>query len=186
MFKIKPFSLTLISFLMATFIAKAQLNYDYLEGKFLIKGKVIDVQTKKPISLANIKILNSGKGVTVNNEGEFGFYVYPNDTLKFSSVGYLNKVLHISDLEPANYYTLEIQMIHDFVKLQEVTIYPFRNKEEFVEAFMEAKDIGKLEIYGIEKPKYSNQVPKAKFTNPISMLYEKVKKRRAANPDFRP
>ncbi|MBK7148335.1 MAG: carboxypeptidase-like regulatory domain-containing protein [Bacteroidetes bacterium] len=164
----------------------AQLNYDYLEGKFLIKGTVIDVQSKKPVPLTNIKILNSGKAVTTDSEGQFSFYVYKTDTLKFSSVGYLNKTLHISDLDPANYYTMEIQLIHDFVKLKEVTIYPFRNKEEFIEAFMDAKEVGKLEIYGIEKPKYSNKVPKAKFNNPISLLYEKVKKRRAANPDFRP
>jgi hypothetical protein len=164
----------------------AQLNYDYLEGKFLIKGTVIDVQSKKPVPLTNIKILNSGKAVTTDSEGKFSFYVYKTDTLKFSSVGYLNKTMHISDLDPANYYTMEIQLIHDFVKLKEVTIYPFRNKEEFIEAFMDAKDVGKLEIYGIDKPKYSNKIPKAKFNNPISLLYEKVKKRRAANPDFRP
>lgn len=172
--------------LLTTIPLSAQLNYDYLEGKFLIKGKVIDVQTKKPVPLVNIKITNTGKAVTADNEGVFSFYVYKEDTLKFSSVGYLNKVIHISDIQPENYYTLEIQMIHDFIKLKEVTIYPFRNKEEFADAFMDAKDIGKIEIYGVAKPKYSNITPKAKFNNPISLLYEKVKRKRAANPDFRP
>ena len=90
------------------------------------------------------------------------------------------------DLDSTTYYTLEIQLKHDFIKLKEVTIYPFRSKEEFVDAFLEAKGVNKIDIAGIAPPKYGTVSPKAKFSNPISMLYERVKKRRAANPDFRP
>lgn len=164
----------------------AQLNFDFQQGKFLIKGRVIDVQSLKPVAFANIRIGETNKGITCDNEGAFAFYVYKNDTLKFTSTGYMNKSLHIADLDSTQLYTLEIQLIRDFVKLREVTIYPFRNKEEFVDAFMDAKNINKVSIVGIAEPKYSNVTPKAKFTNPISFLYEHIKKRRAANPDFKP
>ena len=51
---------------------------------------------------------------------------------------------------------------------------------------MEAQHLNEVNIPGIAKPKYSNITPKAKFTNPVSFLYQHVKRKRAANPDFKP
>ena len=171
---------------LSSIVCFAQLNYDYTAGKFLIKGKVVDVQTKAPIPLANIIFIKNGRGVNCDNEGNFTMYVYQYDTLKFSSTGYISKNIHISDIDSSKYYTMEIQLIHDFIKIKDVIIYPYHSKEEFIDAFMDAKDINKISIAGIAPPKYSHITPKAKFSNPISFLYERVKKRRAANQDFKP
>jgi len=171
---------------LLSIVCFSQLNYDYTAGKFMIKGKVVDVQSKAVIPMANIIFVKNGKGVSCDNEGNFTIYVYKTDTLKFSSTGYIPKVIHMSDIDSSKYYTLEIQLIHDFVKIKDVIIYPFRTKEEFIDAFMEAKDINKIMIAGIAPPKYSHITPKAKFSNPISFLYDRVKKRRAANPEFKP
>jgi hypothetical protein len=167
-------------------VSFSQLNYAFQEGKFLIKGKVVDLETKTPIPLANIRVNGTAKGISCDNAGNFTMYVYKRDTLKFSSTGYIPKVIHVYDMDSSQYYTLEIQLMHDFVKLKEVTIYPFKNKEEFVDAFLAAKGVNKIQIAGIPEPKYGTVSPKAKFSNPISMLYERVKKRRVANPDFKP
>jgi hypothetical protein len=167
-------------------VSFAQLNFDFQEGKFLIKGTVVDLQTKTPIPLANIRVNGSNKGISCDNAGNFTMYVYKRDTLKFSSTGYIPKVIHVYDMDSTRYYTLDIQLMHDFVKLKEVTIYPFKNKEEFVDAFLDAKGVNKIDVAGIAPPKYGTVSPKAKFSNPISMFYERVKKRRVANPDFKP
>lgn len=167
-------------------VSFAQLNFDYTEGKFLIKGKVVDIETKRAIPLANIKIRTTGKGISCDNEGNFSMYVLKSDTLRFSSAGYIAKSMHVYDMDSTKIYTLQIELIKDFIKLKDVTIYPFRDKDEFVDAFMDAKNVNKVVIPGIAAPKYSNVIPKAKLTNPISLLYEKTKKKRAANPDFKP
>jgi hypothetical protein len=171
---------------MLSVLCYSQLNFDFQEGKFLIKGKVVNLQTKQPIPLVNIKVNSTGKGITCDSEGNFSMYVSKTDTLKFSSVGYITKVFHVYDIDSTTYYTLQIELLHDFIKLKEVTIYPFSTKEEFADAFMNAKNIGKIKIDGIAEPKYSNVTPKAKFTNPISFLYERTKRKRAANPEFKP
>lgn len=171
---------------LVSLISSAQLNYDYTAGKFMIKGKVIDVQSKSAVPMANIIFTKNGKGITCDGEGNFTLYVYKTDTLKFSSTGYLPKIMHISDIDSSKYYTLEIQLMHDFVKLKDVIVYPFHTREEFIDAFMDAKDVNKVSIAGIAPPKYSHITPKAKFSNPISFLYEKVKRRSSANPDFKP
>jgi hypothetical protein len=175
-----------IAYFLMPILLFGQLNFDFQQGKFLIKGKVIDLQAKTPIPLANIRVNGTGKGITCDNAGNFTMYVYKSDTLKFSSTGYIPKVIHVYDMDSTQLYTLEIQLMHDFIKLKEVTIYPFKNKEEFVDAFLDAKGVNKIDIAGIAPPKYGTISPKAKFSNPISMLYEHVKKRRVANPDFKP
>lgn len=176
----------MVAFVLYSALGNAQLNFDFTAGKFMIKGKVVDVQTKTPISFANVVFVKNGRGVTCDNEGNFVLYVYPTDTLRFSSTGYLNKIMHVQDIDSSKYYTLEIGLMHDFIKIKDVIIYPFRTRDEFVDAFMNAKDVNKVSIAGIAPPKYSNIPPKAKFSNPISFLYDKVKRRRAASPDFKP
>ena len=166
--------------------AFSQLNFAFQEGTFLIKGKVIDLQSKKPVPFTNIRINSTNRCITCDNEGSFTMYVSKTDTLRFSSTGYTPKSLHVSDFDSSKYYTLEIQLMHDFVKLKEVMIYPFHTKEEFVDAFLDWRDVNKVNIVGIAPPKYSHITTRAKFNNPISLLYERVKKRRAANPDFKP
>jgi hypothetical protein len=167
-------------------VCVAQLNYSYTAGKIMIKGKVINIQTHDAVPLANVVFVKNGKGIQCDNEGNFTLYVYKTDTLKFSSTGYYPKVIHMADIDSNSYYTMEIMLMHDVIKLKDVTIYPYRTKEEFVDAFMDAKDVNKITIVGIAPPKYSHITPKAKFNNPISLLYDRVKKRRAANPDFKP
>jgi hypothetical protein len=169
-----------------SFSGSAQLNYDFTQGKFLIKGKVVDLRTQTPVSLANIKIFPSGKGVTCDNDGNFTMYVSKKDTLVFSSTGYIAKTIHVADLDSSKYYTLQIELLHDFIKLKEVIIYPFKDMDEFKKAFVDAKDQNKVNIPGLAPPKYSHNIPKAKFSNPISYLYERLKHRSVANPDFKP
>jgi len=166
--------------------AYGQLNFDYTQGRFLVKGTVVDLQTKKPVGNTNIKILNSGRGITTDADGQFNMYLAITDTLKFSNVGYISKVQHVADWDTLSYYTLKVELMRDFVKIKEVVIYPFKDVDEFKKAFVEAREINKVNVPGIAPPKYSNQIPKAKFSNPISFIYERAKNKRAANPDFRP
>ncbi len=165
---------------------QAQLNFEFLEGKFLLKGQVVDIASGKPVGFANIMVNNSGKGITCDNEGRFSIYVYVKDTLKFTSVGYLAKTVYAYNIDSADMYTLQVKMAPDVIKLKTAEIYYWGDRRKFDDAFMAAKDMNKVTIPGIAPPKYSNKPPKAKFTNPISFLYEHVKKRRAANPDFKP
>jgi hypothetical protein len=166
-------------------LSSAQLNFDYTAGKFLIKGHVVDVNTQNPISLANIRIVASGRGLTCGNDGSFVMYVSKKDSLEFSSTGFITKVFSVASLDSSKYYTIEIGLLHDFIKLKEVTIYPFKDVEGFKQAFIDTRDLRK-DFMGIAPPKYSSKTPKSKLSNPISYLYDRLKKRGSADPDFKP
>ena len=143
------------------------------------------MNTQNPVSMANIRIMGSNRGLTCNNDGSFVMYVAKGDTLEFSSTGYIAKTFSVASFDSSKYYTLQVELIHDFIKLKEVTIYPFRDVDEFKKAFVDTRDLRK-DFMGIAPPKYSNKTPKPKLTNPISFLYDRLKKRGAADPDFKP
>jgi hypothetical protein len=165
--------------------AFAQLNFEYTEGKYMIKGVVTDLKTDQPIANANIWIVNQKKGVTADADGRFTMYVYPTDTLRFSSVGYINKTIPVSAIPDHDKYTITIELVPDIYSLKTVTIYPFHDRDEFIEAFIKGPT-GKAYILvsGIDPPKYSHK-EKAKFYNPISSLYNLTHKT-AADPNFKP
>ncbi len=177
-----------LTFIMSSLVfdASAQLNFDYTEGKILLKGSVLDMQSKVLLPNASIVIQNRKKGQSADADGKFQIYVYPSDTLRFSSLGYIWKEIPVSGIPESMRYSLEILLMKDFYKLREVTIYPFSNKREFEEAFVRGEGIAhNVLVPGIEAPKYIHK-EKAKFYNPISSIYERVKKKRAGNPDFKP
>jgi hypothetical protein len=177
--------LSIICCLFSAF-SYSQLNFDFQKDKFLIKGRVIDRQSGSAIPFANIRFNNTNKGFSCDNEGRFSFYVYKKDTLGFSCAGYMTKTVFVEHIDSTEYYTLEVQLMQDFIKLKEITIYPFKTKEEFADAFIDAKNVNKVLIPGIAPPKYTHITPRAKFTNPISFIYERARKRSSANPDFKP
>jgi hypothetical protein len=173
-------------FLIISSNMSAQLNFDYTEGKILLKGTVVDMQSKAILPNASIVIHNRNKGQSADAEGKFQIYVYPTDTLRFSSLGYIWKEIPVNGIPESMRYSLTILLMKDFYKLKEVTIYPFSNKREFEEAFVKGEGIANnVLVPGIEAPKYIHK-EKAKFYNPISSIYERVKKKRAGNPDFKP
>ncbi len=66
---------------------------------FTITGKIIDVETKEPLSFATISIQNTAKGVVANEEGQFDLIVSLKDSIMISVLGYdplTEKVEHIA------------------------------------------------------------------------------------------
>jgi hypothetical protein len=165
----------------------AQLNYEYTEGKFMIKGVISDLQTDQRIPNANIWITNQKKGVAADADGKFTMYVYPTDTLRFSSVGYINKTIPVSAIPEGGKYTISIQLVQDIYSLKTVTIYPFHDRDEFIQAFIKGPGTKQnILISGIDPPKY-NHKEKSKFYNPISSIYDRIKRgKQAADPNFKP
>lgn len=171
--------------LLGSISAFSQLNYEFTEGKYMIKGVITDLKTDLPIPNANIWITNQNKGVTADIDGKFTMYVYPTDTLRFSSIGYINKTIPVSAIPEKEKYTISMQLVPDIYSLKTVTVYPFHDRDEFIEAFIKGPTSkAYIQISGIDPPKYKHK-EKTKFYNPISSLYN-LSHKRAGDPDFKP
>ena len=171
--------------MLASGSAMAQLNFEYTEGKYMIKGVITDLKTDQSIPNANVWITNQKKGVSADADGRFTMYVYPSDTLRFSSIGYINKTIPVSAIPDREKYTIVIELVPDIYSLKTVTIYPFHDRDEFIEAFIKGPSTkAYIQVPGIDPPKYKHK-EKSKFYNPISSLYNLTHKH-AGDPDFKP
>jgi CarboxypepD_reg-like domain len=172
---------------MSKVYAQAQLNFDYTEGKVFIKGQVTNMKTLAAVPYANIWIPNRHKGITADGEGKFSMYLYPDDTIRCTSLGFIIKTIPIKAITDKERYVMNVQLIEDIYTLKSVTIYPFRNKDEFARAFIKGQGVYQpILVSGISPPKYKH-VERSGIASPISAIYNRIKARRsAADPNFKP
>ena len=72
---------------------------------YQVEGKIIDGKTGKPVVYTNIVISGTNIGTIANIEGKFTLKIPLNDTAEsvvISSIGYINKVIRISQLKTTN------------------------------------------------------------------------------------
>ena len=178
--------MVIVTMVLGGYTARAQMNFEFTEGKYMIKGQVTDLKTGGSVN-ANVWITNQKKGVACDLDGKFTMYIYPTDTLRFSALGYIPKTIPATAISDRDKYTFNIQLVEDIYSLKTITIYPFHNKEEFADQFIKGTGMNKqIAIAGIDPPKYVHK-EKSRFYNPISAIYNNIKKNRsAADPNFKP
>lgn len=111
------------------FIITIQFSY----SQSIIKGKVLDQSTKKPIAYANIGIVNTSVGTISNDDGTFSLKLpeqNKNDSVLFSAIGYGRKNISTQSLVASD---LTILMEEKIFRLNEVTIPSNREKNKHFE-----------------------------------------------------
>ena len=88
----------------------------------VIKGRVLDIQNKQPVSFAGISLPDKSEGTVANLQGDFLLKIdsrHIQDSLAISSMGYETLILPVSDFitRPQNYY-----LKSDIIPIQEVII----------------------------------------------------------------
>ena len=93
--------------------------------------------------------------------GYFSFVAKPNDTIKFSSVGFKNAEFVIPDTLSTDKYSLIQVMFEDTIILKTTTIYPWPSKEQFAKAFVETpipNDDYKRAMNNLEREKLNERM----------------------------
>ncbi|WP_291399525.1 carboxypeptidase-like regulatory domain-containing protein [Daejeonella sp.] len=98
----------------------------FAQENTLVKGKIINLETKEPIPYCSIVYLKKDKGVFSDSLGNFILKKDPLlDSIQITSLGYEKKLLSIQILEANN---LVISLKPIYFKLNEVAITPDDNK----------------------------------------------------------
>ena len=98
----------------------------FSQDNTLVKGKIINLETKEPIPYCSIVYLKKDKGVFSDSLGNFILKKEPLlDSIQITSLGYEKKLLSIQILEENN---LVISLKPIYFKLNEVAITPDDNK----------------------------------------------------------
>ncbi len=119
------------------------------EEAFMLQGKLLDAETKEPVPLATILIVNKKTGTSGNQLGEFKAPVNIGDELQFTSIGYEPITLLVTeelkatiDKEP-----LVLFMIPAIYELDSVVV--FHIGEDF---YLRRKKGEPIEIVGLPNP----------------------------------
>lgn len=131
----KLLSSIILSFLFLPFLFSQ--NEKTLEPGDLVQltGRLMD-ELLQPLPYAHILVLNNYSGGITDRNGKFSFVTQVNDSVMFSSLGYKRKILMIPDTLTEPYITMDIILNQDTFWIGEVEIYPWKNYEEFKQAFL--------------------------------------------------
>lgn len=130
--------------------------------KVLFSGVIVENDSLKPVSFANIIITNKNLGTISTIEGYFSFYAEELDTIRFSALGFGKAQFIIPDSVNVNRYSIIQVMRRDTLELAETIIYPWpANERDFKDSFLndeidndkveQAKQ--NLQISAIQQPK---------------------------------
>lgn len=130
--------------------------------KVLFSGVIVENDSLKPVSFANIVVTNKNLGTMSTIEGYFSFYAQEMDTIRFSALGYSSAYYVIPDSVNVERYSIIQVMTKDTLELAETIIYPWpANEKDFKESFVndkieddEVEQAKKnLEISAIQQPR---------------------------------
>lgn len=105
--------------------------------KVLFSGVIVENDSLKPVSFANIVVTNKNLGTMSTIEGYFSFYAQEMDTIRFSALGYAPAYYVIPDSVNVERYSIIQVMTKDTLELAETIIYPWpANEKDFKDSFI--------------------------------------------------
>lgn len=103
-----------------TFILIPLFNFQIFAQEIQMQGKVVDVETNKPIEFVNVGVLNKNKGTVSNERGAFNLNFpssFSKDSLTISHVNYVSVTIPIENhtnknifLQPQKNVLAEVQI----------------------------------------------------------------------------
>ena len=116
--------------------AKAQ---NQPEKKLIQLSGITKTELLEPLPFVSILNKTTRKGSITDQAGRFSIVVEPKDTVIFASLGFKRTGLIIPDTITGSFVSTDIILYPDTVHLTTVKIYPWKNYEEFKQAFLALK-----------------------------------------------
>jgi len=119
-------------------LSAISLTYSQNDRLIQFTGRVFD-DYLQAIPSAHIILTNVKKGGLTDREGKFSFIAHEKDSIVFAVLGF--KKAHIiipSDLDEP-FFTRDILLERDTFMIAAVEVYPWKNYEEFKQAFLNLK-----------------------------------------------
>ena len=93
-------------------------------------------ETLDPLPFVSILNKTKKKGALTDQQGLFSLIVEANDTVIFASLGFKRTGIIIPDTLSTQFMSTDVILYSDTVHLKPVKIYPWKNYEEFKQAFL--------------------------------------------------
>lgn len=130
--------LTITFFILSTFSAVAQ-DRGSQDSVIQLYGVVMTADSLRAIESASIIVENKGRGTLTNYQGVFSIVVLKGDNVRFSCVGFKDKIISIPDNLEGNQYSVIQLMVSDTAYLPATILKPRPTKAQFERDFVNAE-----------------------------------------------
>lgn len=126
----------IIIILCSTANSYGQRNSKLEEGDLIqLTGRITD-ELLQPLPYSHILVLNNYRGTISDRDGKFSFVTEVGDSIMFSTLGFKRTIITIPDTLEKPFLTLDLILDADTFMIAEVEVYPWKDYEEFKEAFI--------------------------------------------------
>lgn len=130
--------LSITFFILSTFSAVAQ-DRGSQDSVIQLYGVVMTADSLRAIESASIIVENKGRGTLTNYQGVFSIVVLKGDNVRFSCVGFKDKIISIPDNLEGNQYSVIQLMVSDTAYLPATILKPRPTKAQFERDFVNAE-----------------------------------------------
>lgn len=114
-------------------------------------GLVFTTDSFIPVPFATVRVTGTNRGTIATESGFFTLPVYRDDTVTITSVGFKPALLTVPDTLKDTKFRLIVKMKSDTLKLEEVVVYPWPDKQTFKYAFVNEDIPGDEDIERMRK-----------------------------------
>jgi len=122
-------------FLCASLYSKAQTRQDSV---IQLYGVVMSADSLRGLEATSIIVEGTGRGTITNNQGVFSIPVLKGNIIRFSSVGFKDKITLIPDTLKSNQYYVIQLMVNDTAYLPATILRPRPTRSQFEREFVNA------------------------------------------------
>ncbi|MBG9375138.1 carboxypeptidase-like regulatory domain-containing protein [Panacibacter sp. DH6] len=121
--------------ILSTFNAAAQ-DRNAQDSVIQLYGVVMTADSLRAIESASVIVENKGRGTLTNYQGVFSIVVLKGDNIRFSCVGFKDKIISIPDNLEGNQYSVIQLMVSDTAYLPATILKPRPTRAQFERDFV--------------------------------------------------
>ncbi len=91
-------------------------------GQQVLRGKVIDAETKEPLVGVNIFLMGTQKGTVTDTKGEFDLSVPDSGNLQITHIGYLDSIFSFSNPRKEDFYLIPLTQDKNIEVIYEIPL----------------------------------------------------------------
>ncbi|QEC68643.1 carboxypeptidase-like regulatory domain-containing protein [Panacibacter ginsenosidivorans] len=126
------------SFIFLSQYASAQDNKGIQDSVIQLYGVVMTADSLRAIEAASVIVENKGRGTLTNYQGVFSIVVLKGDEIRFSCIGFKDKLITIPDNLKGNQYSVIQLMVSDTAYLPATILKPRPTRSQFERDFVNA------------------------------------------------
>lgn len=142
-----------------------------------LSGIISEYPSGYPLPYATMEVMGQYRGTVASGSGFFSMVVAPNDSIRFSSLGYKSRIYVVPDTLTDVITSIGVFLTRDTALLEVVEVYPWPAREDFRDAFLalqlSQKELTMGPIPGIKTIVDTTQQAPTIF-NPISLIYQEI------------